>query len=635
MSRVDRNAPAGVEEVRAQSSASWSRYAVLLAVTVSLPFIVLAVIELALRALSPGGGLPLFVHAAVVKGDYLVANRAVGERWFSNIDNPPTPAHEVFARQKPANGFRVFVMGESAAAGFPYPRNAEFSRELADVLRDALPSDSVEVINVAIAATNTFELLDLAGEIAAQHPDAVLIYAGHNEYYGVLGTASRVRFAGSDALVRLYLRALHLRTVLALRNGISRLLAGRGKKTPGVLEAASLMEILARDRQIPVGSARYTAGTKQFQTNLETICRIFERNGIRVFVGSLVSNLRDQPPFAAAANGVAGAADSTFALARIAAAKGDSAVADSLFIRARDLDVVRFRAPSEFNSIIRRVATLDGVTYVPIAEAFAAASPFGAPGSNIFLEHVHPTRQGQALMGRIFFESLLHSGVLGAKVDTTRIRSWDEYSRAMDLTGFDEQIAIHTTRTLKSHWPFVPVAEQTDYRGTYVPTSLLDSLAFAVSAGERWEIAKVRLGESYERGKEFDSAAAEYAGLVRDAPFVSEPWLLEARALSGAGKLDEAEASLKRAVAITPNPAALNFLGKRAAQRRDLTQAISYFERSLEIDAAQPEALYELSLTYAIAGQLGAARQRAQQLGRVAPGYPALPRLLRALGSPQ
>jgi len=598
-------------------------------VTLALPLLILGGFEVALRLIHPDDGLSLFVPAADVNGDYLVANRSVGARWFSGIDNPPAPAHELFAREKPQRSLRIFVMGESAAAGFPYPRNVEFSRLIADVLRDALPGDSVEVINLAIAATNTFALLDMADEVAAQHPDAVLIYAGHNEYYGALGAASRVSVPGGVTAVRLYMRLIRLRLVLALRNAMARVMAR--KKSSDDLAAASLMEILARDRQISLGSSRYEAGVHQFESNLEAICHLFERKGVPVFVGSLASNLRDQPPFAANANAASGAANSTFEAGRAAFAAGDTTLADSLFARARDLDVVRFRAPSEFNRVIRRITTRTGAKYVPVAEAFVAASPGGAPGSNIFLEHVHPTRGGQALIGRVFFEALLGSGVLGREADTTRLRSWNDYAVGTDLTPFDERIAYHTTRTLQSRWPFVPVSRQVDYRGKYTPTSLLDSLAFAVSAGSRWELAKLQLAGDYERRMRFDSAVAEYAGLARDAPLNSEPWLLTARALGRMGKTKEAETALRRAVAIRPTTAALNVLGTRAAQEHEPTRAISYFEQSLSLEPAQPEILYQLSLAYGVTRNLAAARGTALRLARIAPRYPGLPGLLQVL----
>jgi tetratricopeptide (TPR) repeat protein len=222
--------------------------------------------------------------------------------------------------------------------------------------------------------------------------------------------------------------------------------------------------------------------------------------------------------------------------------------------------------------------------------------------------------------------------VLGASVDTTRLRSWDEYLRGTDLSPFDERIALHVTQTLKSRWPFVPVAQQVDYRGQYTPVNLLDSLAFAVSGGARWEVAKFQLGVDYERRKQFDSAAAEFAGLARDAPLQDEPWLLIARSLGEGGRTDEAESALKRAVAIRPSAPALKVLGMHAARRREIPRAISFFRQSLELEPSQPDVLFQLSLSYGMLRDLGGARDAALRLARIAPGYPGLQPLLAMLG---
>jgi lysophospholipase L1-like esterase len=601
-----------------------------LAITVLAPFLLLAAIELALRVANPGGGLPLFVDAQFVNGEYLVANPRIGSRWFAGVEKPPAAAPELFAKQKPANGFRVFVLGESAAAGFPYPRNVMFSRLVRDALRDALPNDSVEVVNLAIAATNSFAMLDIANEVAEQHPDAVLIYAGHNEYYGALGAASRVNVPGGAAVERLYLKLLRLRIVLALRNLFASL-RSPGKTSDASLEAASLMEVLARDREVPLGSPLYERGVTQFEQNLDAIIHAFERNRVPVFVASVASNLRDQPPFAADANARAGGADSVFQLARATLGRGDTTQAEKLFSSARDMDVVRFRAPGTFNEVIQRVAARNGAMYVPVAEAFAAASPGRIPGANLFLEHVHPTREGQALIGHVFFESVLKGSLLGNGADTSRVRQWNEYVRSEAMTPLDERIAFHTVRTLTLRWPFVPVARQVDYRGTYVPTDLLDSLAFAVSRGGRWEVAKVELAAAYEKRQQYDSAAAEYAGLARDAPLLEEPHRLLARALALAGHSSQADTALRKA-GIAPTAQSLAALARIAAQRRNIPEAISLYQRSLALQPKQPDALYQLSLTYGLARDLPNAQKTAIQLARVAPDYPGLPELLSTLG---
>lgn len=595
-----------------------------------LPFAVLGLVEVGLRAAAPGGGLPLFEQPAFVRGDYLVASRSVGKRWFGGIRNAPSPPVEPFARAKPPRSFRVFVLGESTTAGFPYPRNVTFSRFLRDALRDAMPGDSVEVVNLGIAATNSFAMLDMAGEVAEQHPDAVLIYAGHNEYYGALGAASRVRAPGGSLAVRAYMKLLRLRTVQALRAALERV-RGAPAESPDDLEAASLMEVLARDREVPLGSDLYRAGLTQLEQNLTSITRTFRDRGIPVFVGSLVSNLRDQPPFAADANTRPSGAVAAYDSAQRAASIGDSATAARLFARARDLDVVRFRAPGEFNAVIRRVAESAGATYVPVAEAFSAQSPGGVAGAQLLLEHVHPRRAGYALIGRAFFSALATAPATRARLDTTRLRPWEEYERSMALTPFDERIAHHLVSTLTARWPFVPVARQSDYRATYVPTSLLDSLAFAVSRGASWEEAKLRLAADYERRRQFDSAAAEYAGLARDSPLFAEPLELLARSLALAGRDAAADSALRRAVAIRPTAASLARLGAGAVRRRALPEAIGFFRRSLALES-NPAVLYQLSLAYGMANDVPNARATAVQLARISPGHPGLADWLRTLG---
>ncbi|HUR92889.1 MAG TPA: hypothetical protein VMY38_09485 [Gemmatimonadaceae bacterium] len=594
------------------------------------PFALLGLVELGLRVADPRGGLPLFEQPAFVSGDYLVASRSVGQRWFGGIRNPPTAAPEPFARVKPARSFRVFVLGESTTAGFPYPRNVTFSRYLRDALRDAMPGDSVEVVNLGIAATNSFAMLDMAGEIARQRPDAVLIYAGHNEFYGALGAASRVSAPGGPLAVRLYLRLLRLRTVQAMRGGLAKLRGGAAESAED-LEAASLMEVLARDREVPLSGELYRAGLSQFERNLSAISGIFRERGIPVFIGSLASNLRDQPPFAAETNRSRSGAVAAYDSARAAAVVGDSASAARLFSRARDLDVVRFRAPAEFNEVIRRVAASAGATYVPVAEAFAAASPGGVPGHELLLEHVHPRRAGYALMGQSFFEALASSPAIRSRMDTSRVRSWADYEAAMALTPFDERVARHTVNTLIVRWPFVPAARQSDYRATYVPVDLLDSLAFAVSRGASWEQSKLRLASEYESRRQFDSAAAEYAGLARDAPLFAEPHELLARSLALAGRQEASDSALARAVAIRPTAEALARLGVSAVRRRALPEAISLLRRSHALQP-NPDVLYQLSLAYGMANDLPNARATAVQLARTNPGHPGLADWLRSLG---
>ena len=603
----------------------------------ALPLVLFAAIEGLLRLVRPDEARPLFVPAPMpsgVTGAYLVANPRVGRRYFRAERSPPAPQAEPFAATKPTRAFRVFVLGESTTAGFPYPRNGTFSRLLRDALRDVLPQDSVEVVNLGIAATNSYTLLDLASDVAAQRPDAVLIYAGHNEYYGALGVGSAQGGAGGvPSLVRASLALGRLRTVTVLRDAITAVGHTLGGDSPAGDSAGSFMEVLARDRRIDLDGTAYRRGVRQFEANLRRVARAFTDVGIPVLVGSLASNLRDQPPFASPINDAPGGAAAVFSAATDALAHGDTARARALFTRARDLDVVRFRAPTAFDTVIRRVAQQSGITYVPVREAFESASVGGIPGSELFLEHVHPNRRGYALIARTFFEALREARFLGHQAQLDRLRAWDEYLVDATLTPFDDRVAHHTVMTLRSRWPFVTPTRQTDYRANYRPSGGADSLALLVSRGGiAWHSAKLEVADEYQRRGVVDSAIAEYRGLERDMPFAELPFRLEARALLTAKRRTEAQAKLERALQLEPTSAGALALGTLAVQENDLGRGISFLEQATALDPTNRPALYQLSLAYGLARDIEHARATALRLFRMDPRYPGLRGWMETIG---
>ena len=602
-----------------------ARARVFLAVTVFTPVAVLFALELGLRLFWAAGAMPLFGPSPEGHGAYRVARAEVARRYFPDEQFPPAPPHDVFAAAKPAHGFRIFVLGESSAAGFPFPRNGTFSRVLRDALRDVLPNDSVEVVNVGIAATNSYTMLDLANDVIAERPDAVLIYGGHNEYYGALGVGSSVRIAGSPALVRLYIRALHLRTVVLLRSVIAAARHAFAHQAPDDVTVASFMETVVRDQRIALGSTLFVAGERQFNENLRLLLGHFRNSRIPVFVGSLASNLRDQPPLASDGNAGPAGADAAFNGASAALARGDTAAARAGFVKARDLDVVRFRAPSSFNGIIRTAAALEGAVYVPIAEAFDSVAPGHIPGRELFLEHVHPTRDGYVLMASTFYQSLREAHFFGRQAQENRLASWAQYEERMALSPFDERVAYHTTQSITKRWPFVPVAKQVDYRGTYKAVTIGDSLALLVARGGMpWEQAKLLLTDHFITAVQTDSALLECRGLIRDAPLQAAPSEMVARALLLAGRESDAEPYLRSAYALQPSAMSTLSLATLAAHRRDFQTAIRFYLENLQLQPTAANTMYQLSLTYALAGDIVHARQYALQASAIQPDFPGL-----------
>ncbi|HEX5831385.1 MAG TPA: GDSL-type esterase/lipase family protein [Gemmatimonadaceae bacterium] len=598
----------------------------------ALPFLLLTLVEVGLRLLDPRGGAPLFVRAPTGDGRLLVANPRVSERWFRGEGSPPAPRAEPFLAEKPRDGLRVVALGESSTYGFPYPATASFPRVLADMLRDVLPGRTVEVINLGIPATSTWTMRDIASEVLAIGPDVVVIYAGHNEFYGALGAASAVGGGASPLMVRVTLVLQRFRVVQALRNGIARLRRSGAAPDAAV---ATFMETIAGEPAIPLGGATYRRGVEQFAHNLTDVVTRLRAAGVPVLVGSLASNLRDQPPLAAPANDAPGAARDEFRRAATALARGDTSAARAGFVRARDMDVVRFRAPSAFDSVVRRVAADAPAVYVPIGERFAAEAPGGMPGAELFLEHVHPTAAGYALIARAFAEALREHGTLGGSAAWHGLRGQEAYVAAMALTRFDSLLAHHTVQTVRSRWPFRAVDDPVDYRGRYRPVDAVDSLALLVSrGGSAWPAAKLALARRYEAEGEWLAAAAELAGLARDAaPVHEEPWRLYGTMLLRGGAEANAEAALQRAAAIRPTPQGALLLARIAIRRDDPRAAVVALERAAAAWPREAALQYQLSLAYGLAEDLPRARAAGLALYRWAPDHPGLREWLRQLGA--
>lgn len=595
------------------------RERIFLILALLIPVALFGALELGARIFWPEGRSPLFVQPPIAGGRYLVANARIAARWFPREAEPPGPSTELMRREKPVNGFRVFVLGESAAQGFPYPRTGAFSRALAAMLRDAFPADSVEVINLGIAATNSFAMLDLVPDILAHAPDAIVYYGGHNEYYGAFGAGSSVRLPGSDGMARLYLRLQRLRSVKLAAHLIAKARSSGAARDPAA--EANFMGVVARDRAIALDERVYARGIAQYEGNLTRIVRMFRAAGVPVYLASVASNERDQPPFSSPLNA---AADSTYrdALARLAA--DDSVAARAAFARARDLDVIRFRAPSAFVDVAKRVAEREGAVYVPVAERMAAASPAGSPGKELFLEHVHVTADGSWLIAQAFLDQMLASPPPGRRADRALLKEPEVYRRGRGLTPLDERVVHHRLRALTARWPFVPADAQGDYFGAYVPGDRLDSLAFRVSAGVLpWEMAKMEAGMGLAAEGAVDAALAEFASVILDAPDNPSPWRASGEVLLRAGRTVAADSMLAEAMRLAPSVEVALIRAQLATVERRWADAVRQWQFVSGRRPNDTEVLYRLSLASALAGDSTGARSTAARLARLAPANPA------------
>jgi lysophospholipase L1-like esterase len=546
----DADRPESDSAGHAAPTTSPGRRAAFWIILIALPFALLGGAELALRLAGFGQDRePLFVPSPS-QPDYLQANPRVVTRFFTDPSQAPAVSIETayFRKQKQPDTFRVFVQGESSAAGFPYGLGAALAGVLDQRLERGFPEREIEVISTAMAAVNSYALVDFADEIIARQPDAVLVYVGHNEFLGILGVGSSMRLAATPGLTRVFLAVRDLRLFQLMARAYSRWQPDAGVPTPSAGD--SLMARVAGERSIPLNSETYRRGVQQFESNLARLLARYRAAGVPVFIGTLVSNERDQPPLAilAGAEGdAAGAAKTAYNAAQDAEAAGQHAAAREGYAWARDLDPLRFRAPAAFGEVLRRVADAHGATVVDVHAAFAAASEHGLIGERLLLEHVHPNLDGYFLLADAFHDALLASGLL----PPTDHPVPEEDARAgMPVSDIDRYLGDYKVLRIKAGWPFA-----SSYQPPALPQPTSEGARLAQELyHERisWAQAQDALRQHYQASGDVRGHAHVTAILADAFPFAGSLQFETAAALIGLGRPREAVRYSGRAVGLEP-----------------------------------------------------------------------------------
>ncbi len=634
------------------SSLPPTRRRVFTALMLALPLLFFAFLEGALRLSGFGEDWPLFVPVPGHE-DYLYQNREVARRYFVREQTLPTSISDAFKARKDTATFRLFVQGGSSAAGYPYYYGGSFSRMLEQRLQQTFPERSIEVVNTAMAAVNSYTLLDLADEIIEQAPDAVLIYAGHNEYYGALGVASAESLGRARWLVNTYLRLQRLRVVQALRVLLvkaSALLSGRRAGAP---PGSTLMERMVGEQAIPYGSRRFEQGLEQFRGNLRDLLARYRDRGIPVFIGTVASNERDHRPFISAPSpGVDREAWSArYRSARARLEAGDPEVAlvaydallaqDSLdanvffdrgraleqlhwyrearasYLAAKDRDQLRFRAPEAINRIIREEAARAGATVVDTQRRLADAATHGIIGHDLMLEHLHPNVDGYFLIADAFYEALREAGLIGP---------WQHYvpsrtARAeILLTPVDSLYGVYRVRQLMGSWPFQPPGVVDHAMDTVRATNEVERLALALFRREmNWLEATSRLRDHYAASGDYHAALRAALAIIQQYPFLPEAYAAAGDLLLRQRRYAEALTYFEAANDRRASAPVLYVIGTLRFALGRPADAIDPLERSLALRPDDPATLNQLARAYGAAGRTDEARRTLERLLRVDP----------------
>lgn len=656
------------------------RRRIFLLLTILFPFLLLGLLEFGLRIADYGGDLRLVVKRQMGGKSFYSINRAVGRRYFAQAGTIiPEPADDVFEIVKRKNTKRIFCLGESTMAGFPYEFNTTAPGFLRDRLQNLLPQYNIEVINVGLSAVGSFVVLDFMDELMDYEPDLVVLYLGHNEFYGAYGVGSRVAMSGSPTLTRFAIGLLKFKTFLLLRDAY---FAVREAITPSRRppENATLMGQVVGEQIIPYKSPLYEQARITYRENLERIIAAAARRNVPIVVSTLVSNLKDHPPFESVF--ADGASDDVKASWQTCMHAGDSLVAhheltaaieqyrraaeldtmnaEAFFklgrtlyeasrfdearralTRAKDLDALRFRMTEEFQDELLRICSALGAAVSRVDSSFAANSPHGIVGNELVLEHLHPNINGYFLMAKTWCQTIMANGMLVPPTDwrIDRNKTDLEYLQLSTASPFDSVVGKLKIDLLMQKWPF----KKGEQPFTFTPKTIVEEIAYRyVQGAVAWSDARYALAEAYAAAGEFERARNECLAVSKVIPFSYNPLLRVADYYAREGRMVEAKAAYWRCVTTEDNPFGRMKLGWRYLEEEKPDSALQQLRLAFEVNEHAPDRLsaqgaasgrYLLAVAYAKLGNITEAKLQLERSLAIQPDDADARELLRQLNS--
>jgi tetratricopeptide (TPR) repeat protein len=408
-----------------------------------VPLLFFVLLELGLKVFDVGTSYEYF-HEVDINGEaYYQENPDFADQFY-----PPSlnigPAENTFARERDPDLLRVYVLGGSAAQGFPH-KNHGVDRFLAAQLRAALPSRKIEVINTAMTSVNSHVVYEVAKSIPDGSADFAVILMGNNEVVGPYGPGTfNQNFLTNISLIR-GIQALKRTRIWQALDGL--ILKIRPTDAKQDLEWEGMQ--MFTNHGVPHDDPRMESVYSHYEDNLTDIIEILRGKGIHVLLSSVPVNLRHSAPFLsvhgpglsqeqldqwreftgrgsrsadeenwddAVTNFQAALeispeyADTHFRLATALENLGKHEEAKTHYERALDLDALRFRADTRINRIIKDMASEGGnnaLSFVDSAAAFEQASQPFQPGWNLLLEHVHYGFSGNHILAAEISRSIV------------------------------------------------------------------------------------------------------------------------------------------------------------------------------------------------------------------------------------
>ena len=461
---------------------------------VVIPLLFFVLLEGILRLIGVGTHYDYFNEIEINDEIYFQENINFADQFY-----PPSlnvgPLQNTFIKEASEDRLRVFVLGGSAAMGFPH-KNHGVDRLLAAQLNALFPEKDVEVINTAMTSVNSHVVYQVAETLPASSADFAVILMGNNEVVGPYGPGTfNKNFLSSLTAIR---------TLQALKR--TRLWQWLDEAFQGVQATDAKADLEWQGMQMFVENGvaesdpRMDDVYEHFDANLRDIIDVLSDKGMHVVLSTVPVNLRHSAPFLSIENESlaveqreqvselrerataqsrnqkweAGAtlwrevialdpdhADSHFQLATSLERQGDNSGARRHFERALDLDALRFRADTHINARIEAVAkdyTDSAISFVDSAAAFDRASAPLAPGWESLVEHVHYTFDGNDILARVFARAI------ATRVKRERPQAVLNREQVAERVGYPNHETIENIQNLQGMAEQPPFPGQSNYQ---------------------------------------------------------------------------------------------------------------------------------------------------------------------------
>ncbi len=592
--------------------------------------------------------------------------------------------HQRFARNKPTGTYRIFCMGGSTTFGRPYGDRTSFCGWLRAMLPRADPSRQWELINAGGVSYASYRVAALMEGLVRYEPDLFIIYSGHNEflerrtYSRIINTPGAVRGLGAImSRTRIYAVVKQAVDMLGRQSGGT---TGKRAHLPGevetILENSLGPEGYHRDGEL------WKQVLNHYRYNLTRMVDIAQSVGAEVILVTPASNLRHCWPFKSEHRAGLSDADRKYwqtlfnhASEAYAAGQWDEALtaidkaarvddryahlhylrgyvlwelkrydeAKTAFIWALDEDVCPLRALTEMLDIILEVAEERNVPVVDFATLLERQSEHATPGENLFLDHVHPTIEGNRQLALALLEAMNKHGIVHLAStwgDAELKRVTQDVEDRLDPKAHG--IAL---RNLSRLFRWAGKYEEGYKLGLraaqMVPTDSEAHFQIGANALEVGRIdeaishfrqalqiepdyahAHCGLGVALQSQGKLDEAISHYRQALQIKPDYTEAYSNLGNLLAGQGRLDEAINHYYQALQTNPNYAHAHCnLGIAMSAKGKLDEAVSHFRQALRFKLDYTEAHSNLGNALATQGRLEEATEHYRQALQIEPDY--------------